>query len=212
MDHEYINEIKEIGGKDAKDMLFDYAKETFDIQLKKNKSFENMKSDLEQALNELKQEPMPEENSGMTTSELIKAMSKVEDAEIIEDEPEIQLLVDSPVIEELEVIDVQEEIVPNTAHVEEQVIESLEPESKTFVLPENYSPHLHMLGNLSNAYVILPWWIYDWILQTPNWKETPNSFPNYYGIDTILSLIYYIKRDGFVRIRETRNSSFAILD
>ena len=79
-----------------------------------------------------------------------------------------------------------------------------------FTLPDNFSPTLHLIGR-NPGYATLPWWIYQWILETPDWKSRPLSFEHPSAHQTLLSLIYYIKRDGSVQVRETRNSSFATL-
>lgn len=82
--------------------------------------------------------------------------------------------------------------------------------SDKFKLPDNFSPNLHLMGR-SPGYATLPWWIYQWIEATPDWKSRPYSFEHASAHQTLLSLIYYINRDGSVMIRETRNSSFITL-
>ena len=81
----------------------------------------------------------------------------------------------------------------------------------TFELPADFSPTVNLIGK-NPGYATLPWWIYQWIDSTPDWKENPNSCPHYAAHSTILSLIYYINRNGSVLIRETRNSSFVRLN
>lgn len=204
LDTAHIDELKELGGREAKDELAKYAT-TFGITLKKTRSFDNMVADLNDALDDLANEPMPEENSGMTIAELIASAPQ-------------ELLVDSPVVEHIEVVDVPvvvETPVPEPLPV---VVETtkLEPvevvEPDTAELPKNFSPSLHVMGSGATGYVTLPWWIYEWISKNPDWKKNPKSFPHAYGLDSLFSLIYYINRDGFVRIRETRNSSFVVLE
>lgn len=254
MDYQYIEDLRALEDKkEAKDKLVAYA-EQFGIKVKKTRSFENLVLDIEAGLKELAAEPLPEDNEGLSISDLIDADDELEgkkDFIINNDEgakEEAKLLFDGP-IERPEVIDIKaetyfEEPVINAPFIpsapigdatititsEGEVIESpVEPvneeklneaiqhiiesekSSEVFELPANYSPSLTKIGP-GQGYCTLPWWIYEWISKNPDWKSKPKSFPHHYGTDTILSLIYYIKREGSVRIRETRNSSFVILD
>ena len=97
--------------------------------------------------------------------------------------------------------------IPVTAIIQEDKVVKTAEE---FTLPDNFSPTLHLIGR-NPGYATLPWWIYQWILETPDWKSRPLSFEHPSAHQTLLSLIYYIKRDGSVQVRETRNSSFATL-
>lgn len=108
-----------------------------------------------------------------------------------------------------EVVEPQPVLSENT--LEEAVAQIVESEKPVFEIPEGFSPTLTKIGP-GAGYCTLPWWIYDWIAQNPDWKDKPRSFPKAYGEDTIISLIYYIRREGQVRIRETRNSRFIVLN
>lgn len=81
------------------------------------------------------------------------------------------------------------------------------------VLPEHFSPTIILMGagGSRKGFCTLPWWIFDWINQNPDWKLDPDACPHYSARDTLRSLIYYIQRDGDVTIRETRNSGFHVL-
>jgi len=81
---------------------------------------------------------------------------------------------------------------------------------ETIELPKNFSPNMQLLGK-NPGYITLPWWIYQWIKDNPDWKSRPTSFEHPSAHQTLFSLIYYIKRNGSVMIRETRNSSFVTL-
>ncbi|AFL47746.1 minor head protein inhibitor of protease [Acinetobacter phage ZZ1] len=235
IDVNYINELREIEDlKASKVALVEYAK-TFNITVKKNQSFDKMVADIEAQLEELANEPMPEDNEGISIADMIQASVDGTLQGEFKEEPE--LLVDSPIVEDIKVIENQSEIKPDKGLTHEDLAEAFNQPQMTSLdqsslpedftekltdaleerksvldsLPKNFSPTLLMLGHGQHSYVTLPFWIYDWIVQNPNWMSNPTSFPHAYGYDTIYSLIYYIKRDGYVRIRETRNSSFVVL-
>lgn len=257
IDKIYIDELRDLDKKEAKDKLADYAS-TYNIVLKKTKSFDNMLADLKEEMAKLAAEPMPEDQSGLSISDLIAADDELSGISIFKDEAseEAKLLFDSPselpeVLEQKAITtfnepvinapfipDIQlsapigdtvtiatteglvtvasqtlsEEDIPKLKEVVEKIIETEKAlKVEPFELPEGFSPTLISIGK-APGYVTLPWWIYSWILENPDWKSRPNSFPHHYGIDTLLSLIYYINRDGQVRIRETRNSRFFVLN
>lgn len=233
LDKNYIEEIRVLDKKESKTKLAEYALQ-FDIKLNKTKTFENMLADLEEDLAKLADIPMPEVNEGLSISDLIDADDELNGASdyvvgLDEAKPEAVMLFDAPsevpvVIEvkvpevELrvespigEVISPQPVLSENT--LEEAVSKIIESEAKEdiFELPAKFAPSLIKLGP-GAGYCTLPWWIYEWITKNPDWKEKPNQFPHHYGLSTIYSLIYYIKREGQVRIRETRNSRFFVLN
>lgn len=206
LDMQYIEEIRVLDKKEAKDKLDEYASQ-FGIKLKKTKSFENMLADLETEFKALSDEPLPEDNVGISISDLIDDEK--------EELPELVQLEDSPeaVITVIEVDNIPEDAIciPEAATVEEitKIIEdnAVVIESEKFELPEGFSPHFELIGK-APGYCTLPWWIYEWISKNPDWKEKPTSFEHASAHQTLLSLIYYINRDGSVMVRETRNSSF----
>lgn len=216
LDKNYIAELESLGGKAAKEALSKYANDEFGIFIKKTKSFENMVLDLEEILRELSDEPMPEEDGGMTIYEMVNSdlgtevaaevsSQKVELSKTQPDPVEVQVVVK----EEAPASQVTVALVPEP--VKEEAPASQVEVGDLFELPPNYSPSLITLGRGNAQHVTLPWWIYDWITKNPDWKKHPDKFPHYYAIDTLKSLIYYIKRDGQVKIRETRNSRYFIL-
>ncbi|WCZ66373.1 inhibitor of prohead protease [Yersinia phage MHG19] len=228
IDKAYIEEIRQLDRKESKASLANYAKETFNIDLQKNRSFDNMVADLEKGLQTLASEPMPEDEGGMTIADLIQADDEMNGQSPFEEAKEeaVQLLIDS--------VDVAPEVVEvkadYTAEVvwEEPVInapiipdvelpEVVEPvadikaETPDIIdLPENFNPTMILFGR-APGYCTLPWWIYQWITENPDWKARPYDFMHPSAHSTLLTLIYYIKKDGQVRIRETRNSRFFIL-
>lgn len=239
LDKDYIAEIGALEKKEAKEKLAEYA-ETFGIKLKKTKAFDNMVADLEVELAKLANEPMPEQNDGLSIYDLIQADDEAKGTAIFKDEAkeEARLLIDSvtdapqvtvtdidphfgkpmdpakgiileaPIGDSvITVADDKVHTIPVTAIIQEDKVVKTAEE---FTLPDNFSPTLHLIGR-NPGYATLPWWIYQWILETPDWKSHPLSFEHPSAHQTLLSLIYYIKRDGSVQVRETRNSSFATL-
>lgn len=218
LDQAYIDEIKTLGVKESKEKLAEYAAQ-FNIFVKKTRSFDNMVADIKDELTKLANEPMPEQPSeGLTITDLIQASDEISGKSVFEGEAKESALaalrgeiveekpVETAPTEQVEVVEQKEEIKQDEPEVQEVV------EQPAFQLPPNFSPTIQMLGRAHTAYVTLPWWIYDWITKNPQWKTDPNSFHDFHGMKTLLSLIYYIQRDGFVRIRETRNSSFVVLE
>jgi hypothetical protein len=218
LDQAYIDEIKTLGVKESKEKLAEYAAQ-FNIVVKKTRSFDNMVADIRTELEKLASEPMPEQPSeGLTITDLIQASDEISGKSVFEGEAKESALaalrgeiveekpVETAPTEQVEVVEQKEEIKQDEPEVQEVV------EQPAFQLPPNFSPTIQMLGRAHTAYVTLPWWIYEWITKNPQWKTDPNSFHDFHGVKTLLSLIYYIQRDGFVRIRETRNSSFVVLE
>lgn len=224
IDKDYIAELKALDdNKEAKAKLAEYA-EQFGIKVKKNKSFDNIVADIEEALQKLASEPMPE-TDGLSIKDLIDAADAAEGLKYDDEEvnPEAALLIDSPVKSDIKIEVVETDKIPentdvlieDTPFVEEkfeqavaEIIESEKP--SVFTLPENFSPNLQLLGK-NPGFCTVPWWIYQWIAETPDWKSYPTSFEHASAHQTLFSLIYYINRDGSVLIRETRNSSFVTL-
>ncbi len=234
MDHQYIEELRQLDDKkEAKAKLIEYA-EQFGLQLKKSKGFDNLVLDIEAGLKELAAEPVDEVEGGLSISDLIDADDEISGAKAhIEGETEAKeeavLLFDAP-SETPSVIEVPLQIPEKELRVEAPIGEVLEPQpvlsentieeavaqiaesenSELFKLPDDFSPHLILMGK-NPGYVTLPWWIYQWIKETPDWKSRPTSFPHPSAHQTLFSLLYYIYRNGSILVRETRNSSFVTL-
>lgn len=234
MDHQYIEELRQLDDKkEAKAKLIEYA-EQFGLQLKKSKGFDNLVLDIEAGLKELAAEPVDEVEGGLSISDLIDADDEISGAKAhIEGETEAKeeavLLFDAP-SEAPSVIEVPVQIPEKELRVEAPIGEVLEPQpvlsentieeavaqitesenSELFKLPADFSPHLILMGK-NPGYVTLPWWIYQWIKETPDWKSRPTSFPHPSAHQTLFSLLYYIYRNGSILVRETRNSSFVTL-
>lgn len=59
------------------------------------------------------------------------------------------------------------------------------------------------------SYIVLTYWIYDYIINNPTtWYKVKPPFKDKHSYEALLSLIWYIRKDGAVTIRETRFSSF----
>lgn len=247
LDKDYIAEIGALEKKEAKEKLAEYA-ETFGIKLKKTKAFDNMVADLEVELAKLANEPMPEQNDGLSIYDLIQADDEAKGTAIFKDEAkeEARLLIDSvsdapqvtvtdidphfgkpmdpvkgvileaPIGDSIIAVTDDGKIheIPVAGLTQDSFNEAMDKivkiETDEYELPADFSPTLHLIGR-NPGYATLPWWIYQWILETPDWKSRPLSFEHPSAHQTLLSLIYYIKRDGSVQVRETRNSSFATL-
>lgn len=227
MDTQYIEELRALEDKkEAKSKLIEYG-EQFGLKLKKTRSFDNLVIDITEGLKALADEPLPE-TEGLSISDLIDADDELSGsnahlADVEESKIEAKLLFDAPTApaEPVEVIEIKD--APETVEVavvetpfveekfEETVAKIVESEKPKFKLPENFAPYLLMLGK-APGYCTLPWWIYQWIKETPDWKERPTSFEHPSAHQTLFSLIYYINRDGSILVRETRNSSFVRLN
>lgn len=262
LDKDYIKEIQALDKKEAKDKLDEYA-QTFGIKLKKTRSFDNMVADLEKELAKLADEPMPEDNDGLSIADLIQADDEIEGKAVFKDEAsdEAKLLFDAPVNAGIKIHDIDPGFYKETPKVNDPGFEVKTPSindkgfyaeapigdsvihiddegqvtnipvsitnpeefskamdkvvkiiktDEIIELPENFSPNMQLLGK-NPGYITLPWWIYQWIKDNPDWKSRPTSFEHPSAHQTLFSLIYYIKRNGSVMIRETRNSSFVTL-
>lgn len=222
MDTQYIEELRALEDKkEAKAKLIEYGGQ-FGLKLKKTRSFDNLIIDISEGLKALADEPLPE-TEGLSISDLIDADNELTGSNEFIDgaEPakeEATLLFDAPeaaveVVEvaELPKVEIIEEDAPFVEEkFKEAVTKVIESEKPVFSLPENFSPNLLLIGK-NPGYCTVPWWIYQWISETPDWKERPTAFPHPTAHQTLFSLIYYINRNGSVLVRETRNSSFVTL-
>lgn len=251
-----VAEIRSLPTKEAKEGLIEYAKE-FGINLK-SRPYDKMVEDLKSQLEARANEPMPENQEGLTMAELIAADDAAQ-GKVVHDEVNeaaTQLLIDSVELPELKVSDIKEEIpaeviitpkpVVETIQLSDEAIEQLkasteeykdlvpfepkpgfltheklkeifdetkdEYEAKranfdAYAFPKNYSPSLNLIGN-NPGYISLQWWVFDFIQSNPNWKSEIELFTHESGKKDLYSLLYYIQRNGSVRIRETKNSRF----
>ncbi|ACL78124.1 inhibitor of prohead protease [Escherichia phage JSE] len=238
-DKEYFEELRAIAASDdkeaqktAKTELADYAKQ-FDIKVKKTLSLENMIEFVETELTKLASE-MEEETpaEGTSINDLILAADTADDKIVFDEvdpslveamkEPEIVIEETKeespavePVVEEVK-SDVEEapevKVKSPVANIfsDEAEHRSLAHDTDSFCDLTGFRPTICLIGG-GRGYYSCPWWIFDWIVNTPDWKKYPERFPHAYVHDTLKSLIYYIKRDGSVKVRETKHSQFHTL-
>lgn len=219
IDKNYIEEIRVLEKKEAKEKLAEYAA-SLGVDVKKTKTFDNMLADLEAGLKAFADMPMPDDNEGLSITDLIDADDELSGAKFDGDESakeEAKLLFDAPTEAKVEVVEIEEPVVlveEDVPFIEEKfeaaVVKVIESEKPVFALPKNFSPNLMLIGK-NPGFCTVPWWIYQWISETPDWKERPTAFPHPTAHQTLFSLIYYINRNGSVLVRETRNSSFVTL-
>lgn len=233
-DKEYFEELRAIAVSDdkeaqktAKTELADYAKQ-FDIKVKKTLSLENMIEFVEAELTKLASE-MEEETpvEGTSINDLILAADTAEDKvvfdeadpslveamkeqEPVEETPVVEPAIEEvqPVVEEVPEVNVESPV----ANIFSDEAEHRSPvhDTETFCDLTGFRPTICLIGG-GRGYYSCPWWIFDWIVNTPDWKKYPERFPHSYVHDTLKSLIYYIKRDGSVKVRETKHSQFHTL-
>ncbi|WYM31276.1 prohead protease inhibitor [Citrobacter phage Citrof4] len=212
IDYEKVDGFRTLDAKEQKGALADYAMTVFAVKLNKQKSFDNMLADLVAALPD--EEEKPELLIDSPEPEIVAYKGEVTMGEPVIEAPNIPDVVIDASADFMEYV---KEVAPEVAdqiQLVPDVVEapvSASDESKgELVWLEGFSPTIFMMGRSasSNGYYTCPWWIYDWIKQTPDWYKDPDSCPHASAIDTIKSLAFYIVRDGEVRVRETRNSRF----
>ncbi|BCM29270.1 prohead protease [Enterobacter phage vB_EkoM5VN] len=217
IDYEKVDGFRTLDAKEQKGALADYAMTVFAVKLNKQKSFDNMLADLVAALPE--DEEKPELLIDSPEPEIVAYKGEVTMGEPVIEAPNVpDVVIDAPVEINPRDLSGSQLLTPNTGQIFElkmpDAVEapvSASDESKgELVWLEGFSPTIFMMGRSasSNGYYTCPWWIYDWIKQTPDWYKDPDSCPHASAIDTIKSLAFYIVRDGEVRVRETRNSRF----
>lgn len=212
IDYEKVEGFRALDTKEQKGALADYAQTEFSVKLNKQKSFDNMLADLVSAVPA--EEEKPELLIDSPEPEIVAYKGEVVMGEPVIDAPNIpDVVIDASqdfmnYVQEVapEVAD-QIQLVPDV--VEAPVSASDESKGDLAWL-DTFSPTIFLMGRSarSNGYYTCPWWIYDWIKKNPDWYKDPDSCPHASAIDTIKSLVYYIKRDGEVTVRETRNSRF----
>ena len=212
IDYEKVEGFRSLDAKEQKGALADYAMTVFAVKLNKQKSFDNMLADLVAALPD--DEEKPELLIDSPEPEIVAYKGEVTMGEPVINAPNIpDVVIDASqdfmnYVKEVapEVAD-QIQLVPDV--VEAPVSASDESKGELAWL-DTFSPTIFLMGRSarSNGYYTCPWWIYDWIKKNPEWYKDPDSCPHASAIETIKSLVYYIKRDGEVTVRETRNSRF----
>lgn len=212
IDYEKVEGFRALDAKEQKGALADYAMTVFAVKLNKQKSFDNMLADLVAALPD--DEEKPELLIDSPEPEIVAYKGEVTMGEPVIEAPNVPDVVIDASADFMEYV---KEVAPEVADqiqlvpdvVEAPVSASGESKEELAWL-DTFSPTIFLMGRSarSNGYYTCPWWIYDWIKKNPDWYKDPDSCPHASAIDTIKSLVYYIKRDGEVTVRETRNSRF----
>lgn len=212
IDYEKVDGFRTLDAKEQKGALADYAMTVFAVKLNKQKSFDNMLADLVAALPE--DEEKPELLIDSPEPEIVAYKGTVTMGEPVIEAPNVpDVVIDASA----DFIEYVKEVAPEVADqiklvpdVVEAPVSASDESKDSLAWLDTFSPTIFLMGRSarSNGYYTCPWWIYDWIKKNPDWYKDPDSCPHASAIDTIKSLVYYIKRDGEVTVRETRNSRF----
>ena len=190
IDMELIESFKELPARQAKNALVDYVQQFGITGLKKNKKFDDLLAEVKDQLNESEvvKEPTP------------KKRKKKKEPEVVEVEPPKP----EPVVEEkVEVI--------TSIPIDSEEIE-IKPEKEKPVLSPKFRPAFNMLGSSKHTrYINIPYWIHDWIKSTPDWELKLEEYPNQHERKYMDTLVYFILKEGSIRVRETRNSRYDVL-
>lgn len=212
IDYEKVDGFRTLDAKEQKGALADYAMTVFAVKLNKQKSFDNMLADLVAALPE--DEEKPELLIDSPEPEIVAYKGTVTMGEPVIEAPNVPDVVIDASADFMEYV---KEVAPEVADqiklvpdVVEAPVSASDESKDSLAWLDTFSPTIFLMGRSarSNGYYTCPWWIYDWIKKNPDWYKDPDSCPHASAIDTIKSLVYYIKRDGEVTVRETRNSRF----
>lgn len=230
VDQMFIEELKveaQADLKGAKAKLADYAKSSFNVKLIKTKTIDNMVIDLEEAVKNIVVDDTPiGPEDGLSPAELISAMEQIDGTNPFQEEAnaavdkvqellktgEAEIIAPLHTAEDAQIAPTAGLVVTNTPLVDKPIEEAVkEIRSSEMIDLGKFTPTILMLGR-APGYTNLPYWIYQWILENPDWKSRPDDCPQYSARAVLKSLIFYIQKDGSVRIRETRNSRFHVLE
>lgn len=219
LDQAYIDELKTKDKKTAKTDLIEYAQSTYGIELKKvRSSFDVLVDELQNKLQKIADEPMPEDNAGLSISDLIEADDALEGKSDFPEEAKPEALAilkgeeitfaPESTVEHIEIGVVEPTVETKPLEIaHEPVVEEI----GGYVLPISFAPTTVLIGP-APGYANVPYWVYDFIEQDENWKENIENFKHKNDVKILQSLLYYIKKYGSVKIRESRNSRFHVLN
>ncbi|QFR55820.1 minor capsid protein inhibitor of protease [Yersinia phage JC221] len=220
IDYEKIEGFKSLETKEAKASLATYALETFGVKLNKQKSFENMLADLEAGIPVEEEKPemlidSPEpvvaiDATATDEEDNVNGYVQFADEVISVDENTIVVNVDG----EEKTLDSNSHLVVVPEPVVEAPVSPVVESTDELAWLDTFIPTIVLMGRSAsnNGFYTCPWWIYDWMCQNPEWYKDPDQCPHASAIPTLKSLVYFIKRDGSVMIRETRNSRFVKIE
>jgi len=72
-------------------------------------------------------------------------------------------------------------------------------------------PRAPELVGPGSGYLALPFWIYDWVLATVDWKDRIDECPYSGSARYLKPMKYEVERVGSVTVRESRNSRFELI-
>lgn len=77
------------------------------------------------------------------------------------------------------------------------------------LVPNHYVPKHDLIGRtIVDAYINVPYWITDWIVGVRgDWKDKISDYAGH-DKDYLTDMVYYIRLNGKVIVRESRNSAF----
>lgn len=245
LDKEYIEELRLLCAEDkkaAKEQLIQFAQDNYGITLKRVKrSFDFLVEELTQSYNKLNDEPLPEQNEGLTVKDIIIADDEVngdnmsdekiepEAVELVKQANEINGVIEKPVVPETDYKiekfnDKKEDKITITSIEDDTIVEKEikildDIEELEEVFKEAIVPKFEFPANYSPTAILIgpaPGYINIpyWIfdfIQKEDWKQTIDQANNQTDQKVLLSLLYYIQKYGCVKIRESRNSGFHII-
>lgn len=218
---------------EGKKKLAEYALKHYGVKLVRNKSFENMMNDFEDAVTATTEKARSAVGDAVEQIDLDKKtdLSNFEllDGDNMDDDEEDSVAQEivKPVVEHAQVEehppvvqDVSAVPLSSLPELKEKISDAIEqgtlhvgsplPKSSLVVsFPEGYTPRYRLIGPEGRAFINIPHWVHDWIIGNPNWKAEISICK--YDKELLKSLLFYIERDGSVAIRESRNSRFHTL-
>lgn len=231
IDYDKVEGFKALDQKEGKAALATYAMETFQVKLNKQKSLDNMLADLEQATFKAMPDLSDLEKVGDGTEDSVIPWTPpagYDVGKILGADPEtifkLDLITadsvaaeqneDGKVIERDPDMDGMASWRPAPDVPVEPPVSDSKPVSGNPAWLDGFAPSIYLMGRSAsnNGYYTCPWWIYDWISQTPGWYDKPDECPHASAVSTVKSLAYYLYIDGYVTVRETRNSRFIKLE
>ena len=222
---------------DGKKKLADYAQKNYGVKLARNKSFENMMNDLEEAVNatfESARQAVGDAKEEIDLDERVDLSEGIElDPDLMDEDEDEEVKSLAPIaIEEIQsdpipIADLEPEVkaeiveaiktgkaVIEAPLVPVATVESIkdadvkQTDSVTLSFPSEYTPKYKLVGPEGRSFINIPYWIHDWMQGRP-WKSEISECP--YDKELLKSLAFYIERDGSVAIRESRNSKFIVI-
>lgn len=120
----------------------------------------------------------------------------------INDLNDLEVVLELQQLQDIEEISVSDDILVST-------LSTYKPNSLLDIIGEKYTPYQSLIGRGNDAYINVPYWVTDWIINiNGDWKYKLSDFPEKQDIKYLNDMIYYINLNGKVIVRESRNSGF----